>query len=72
MSYQLEAEEVPPRDQVQSGSTAQVELHPSPSLLLPSSQYPDCGAMTFPSPHSSDHTLAVDESPVVHSQPDSI
>ena len=56
-----------PNVQLQSDSTAQVSSHPSPLRMFPSSQYPEVGEMTFPSPHLSMQTLEVEESPRVHS-----
>ena len=53
-------------------STEQVESHPSPAVVPPSSQYPAVGSVTFPSPQVSVQTLAVDESPGVQFQSDSI
>ena len=54
-----------PAVQVHPVSTAQLESHPSPFAVLLSSQYPAIGFITFPSPHISEHTLAVVESPSV-------
>jgi len=48
-----------PKVQFAFTSTWQVEFQPSSSTLFPSSQYPFLGSTTIPSPHLSDHTLAV-------------
>mmetsp|Transcript_9282 Transcript_9282/g.8939 ORF Transcript_9282/g.8939 Transcript_9282/m.8939 type:complete len:131 (-) Transcript_9282:217-609(-) len=61
-----------PSVQFQPDSSAHEESQPSPLFLFPSSQYPDVGLITVPSPHVSVHWLAVVASPVVHSHPDSI
>ena len=63
--------ELSPRVHVQSDSTAQVELHPSPFAVLESSQYPAVGVITIPSPHASVQLLAVVGFPNVHVHPDS-
>jgi len=57
-----------PSVQVHPVSTAQVDEQPSPPVVLPSSQYPEVGFMTFPSPQMSEQILAVEESPKVHVQ----
>ena len=54
-----------PKLQLQPVSTKQVELHPSPFAVFESSQYPDVGLITFPSPQVSEQTLAVLLSPGV-------
>ena len=48
-----------PRVQLQPASTAQDASQPSPGVVSPSSQYPVVGFTTKPSPHISDHELAV-------------
>ena len=58
-----------PNVQVQSASTAQAASHPSPVDIPPSSQYPAVGFMTSPSPQTSLHTEAVEESPSVQEYP---
>lgn len=63
--------DVSPDVQLTLASTCQVELQPSPLLVLPSSQYVAEVAITFPSPQSSEQTLAVIESPRVQVHPDS-
>ena len=52
-------------------STIQDESHPSPEVVSPSSQYVGAGlaGIILPSPQSSEHELAVVESPKVHVQP---
>lgn len=65
---QTEAVVASPRVHDHFDSTAHTELHPSPDVVPPSSQYPATGLMTFASPHKSDQTLAVEESPNVHCQ----
>lgn len=51
-------------------STVQVDEHPSPPTLLPSSQYEESFKfIVIPSPHISAHVLAVVVFPVVHDQP---
>ena len=47
-------------------STEQVELHPSPLVVPPSSQYPVVGLIEKPSPQMSLHELDVVEDPNVH------
>ena len=69
ISVQIEAVEESPRVQVHPVSTAHIELHPFPSVMSPSSQYPAEGLITFPSPHISEQELGVEESPKVHCQP---
>ena len=54
---------------VHPASTAQDELHPSPLETLLSSQYPDAGFITRPSPHISEQVLAVVEVPRLHVYP---
>ena len=59
-----------PSVQSQPVSTEHVALHPSPESLSPSSQYvAPIGVITFPSPQSSVHELAVVEEPRVQVQP---
>ena len=58
-----------PKVQVQPASTEQEESQPSEALVLPSSQYPLRGKVTFPSPQISLQTLALELSPRVHVQP---
>ena len=60
-----------PGVQLQSASTVQADEQPSLLLVLPSSQYPAEGIITFPSPQISVHVLAVTESPKVQVHPDS-
>jgi len=55
--------------QVQPVSTAQLASHPSPAVTPPSSQYPEVGLITFPSPQISEHALEVVELPAVHVHP---
>ena len=64
---------VDPPGHVYLSSTAQVESHPSPSSVLPSSQKVDAGVKetTFPSPQISVQILGLLLSPKVQSQPDS-
>lgn len=52
-------------------SIAHVESHPSPLILLPSSQYVEAGkaGMIFPSPQVSTQLLAVVRSPREHIHP---
>ena len=59
-----------PPEHSQLDSTVQVESHPSPEVVPPSSQYvaAGVGGIIFPSPQSSEHELAVVESPKVHVQ----
>lgn len=58
-----------PNVQTQPASTEHEMFHPSPVIKFPSSQYPDVGAIDFPSPQISDQELAVEESPRVQVQP---
>ena len=69
VSVQILAVEESPNVQVHLDSTAQVESHPSPATVFPSSQYPAVGSITIPSPHVSVQELAVEESPNVQVQP---
>lgn len=71
VSEQELAVEESPKVQVYPVSTAHVELQPSLSLVLPSSQYPSVGLITFPSPQVSEQEAGVDESPAVQSNPTS-
>lgn len=53
ISPQLLAVIESPNVQLQLVSTVQVDDHPSPLLVLPSSQIPTVGTITIPSPHIS-------------------
>ena len=55
-----------PSVQVYPVSIAQLASHPSPATTPPSSQYPEAGLITIPSPQISDHVLGVVELPAVH------
>jgi len=57
-----------PNVHVQPVSTEHELLQPSEETEFPSSQYPEIGATTLPSPQVSLHTLAVEELPEVHVQ----
>ena len=65
-SEQLLAVVISPSVHVQPDSTAQLEFHPSLFALLPSSQYPEVGKVTKPSPHMSIQVLAVVVVPPEH------
>ena len=52
-----------PPDQVNPVSILQVELHPSPSDVFPSSQYVDKVLNRFPLPQFSLHESSVDDVP---------
>ena len=69
MSVHTVAVELSPKVQVQSVSTAQIELQPSPFTELPSSQYPAVGLITLASPQRSVHVLAVVGFPNVQVHP---
>ena len=66
ISEQLLAVDAFPPEQVYPVSTEQVEDHPSPDIVLLSSQYPVAMFITNPSPQISDHELAVVLLPEVH------
>ena len=55
--------------QVYPVSTAHVASHPSPAVVPESSQYPEEGTTTIPSPHKSEQLLGLEESPSVHFHP---
>ena len=68
MSEQELAVEESPRVHTHPDSTAQVAEHPSLATILLSSQYPEIGLMTAPSPHISIQTLGFVASPSVQDQ----
>ena len=63
LSIQLLGVLISPSVQFHPDSTLQVELHPSPFIELLSSQYPDVGKVTTPSPQISTQVLAVEMEP---------
>ena len=69
ISLQTLAEDELPDVHVYPASTVQLLSQPSPLILLPSSQYPTATFITNPSPHISEHVLAVTLSPNVHVYP---
>jgi len=66
---QVLAVEELPAVQLHPVSTPQLEFQPSPFTVLLSSQYPEVGLITIPSPQISVQTLAVVESPCVQVYP---
>lgn len=69
ISLQVLAVEELPDVQLYPVSTLQLESHPSPFTVLLSSQYPEVGTITLPSPQISVQTLATVELPDVQEYP---